>query len=98
MLPNVLLLKASHGSLEIFEGSPVLIYFGSAVEDKIGPIFSPNGPTFAFEVVCDRNNLLDLQIFWRQITKYHKTIAQIHDMATNAAHFDTPVFINNTLH
>ena len=61
MLPNFLPLEASHSSLDIFERSPILITFDSSFEQKIGPIYSPNGPTFGFEVVGDRNNFLDLQ-------------------------------------
>ena len=55
MLPNVLPLEASHSSLDIFERSTVLITFDSSFEQKIGPIYSPNGPTLEFEVVGDRN-------------------------------------------
>ena len=61
ILPNTSPLEASHSSLDIFERSPVLITFDSSFEQKIGPIYSPNGPTLEFEVVGDRNSFLDLQ-------------------------------------
>ena len=67
MLPNILPLEASHSSLDIFERSPVLITFDSSFEQKIGPIYSPNGPTLEFEVVGDRNNFLDLQKIFLEI-------------------------------
>ena len=65
MLHNNLPLEASHSSLDIFERSPVLITFDSSFEQKIGPSYSPNGPTLEFEVVGDRNNFLDPQNFSR---------------------------------
>ena len=67
MLPNVLPLEASHSSLDIFERSPVLITFESSFEQKISPIYSPNGPSLDFEVVGDRNYFLDSQKFFLEI-------------------------------
>ena len=47
MLPNVLPVEASHGSLDLFEGPPVLITFDTSFEQKVGPLYSPNGPNFS---------------------------------------------------
>ena len=100
MLPNILPLEASHSSLDIFERSPVLITFDSSFEQKIGPIYSPNGPTLEFEVVGDRNNFLDLQKIFLEIKCKIKQ-SDGNDLrydATDATQTDTPIFVNNTLH
>ena len=100
MLRNVLPLEASHSSLDNFERSPVLITFDSSFEQKIGPIYSPNGPTLEFEVVGDRNSFLDLQKFFLEI-KCKVTQTDGTDLrydATSAANSDNPIFVNNTLH
>ena len=100
MLPNNLPLKASHSSLDIFEQSPVLITFDSSFEHKIGPIYSPNGPTLEFEVVGDRNNFLDLQKFFLELKCKIKE-SDGNDLrydATDATQTDTPIFANNKIH
>ena len=100
MLPNILPLEASHSSLDIFEQSPVLSTFDSSFEQKIGPIYSPNGPTLEFEVVGDRNNFLDLQKFFLEI-KCKTEQSDGNDLlcdATDATQTDTPIFANDTFH
>ena len=100
MLPNILPLEASHSSRENTERSPNLITFDSSFEQKIGPIYSPNGPTLEFEVVGDRNNFLDLQKVFLEIKCKIKQSDRI-DLrcdATDATQTDTPIFANNTLH
>ena len=99
-MPNILPLETSHSSLDIFERSPVLITFDSSFEQKIGPIYSPNGPTLEFEVVGDRNNFLDLQKIFLEIKCKIKQ-SDGNDLrydATDATQTDTPIFVNNTLH
>ena len=100
MLPNILPLEASHSSLDLFERSPVLITFDSSFEQKIGPVYSPNGPTLEFEVVGDRNNFLDLQKIYLEI-KCKIIQSDGNDLrydATDATLRDSPIFVNNTLH
>ena len=43
MLPNVLPVEASHSSLDILEHPPLLISFNTSFEQKIGPVYAPNG-------------------------------------------------------
>ena len=50
MLPNVLPVEASHSSLDIFERAPLLITFDSSFEQRIGPLYAPNGPTLEYVV------------------------------------------------
>lgn len=100
MLPNVLPVEASHTSLDIFERSPVLITFDSSFEQKVGPTYSPDGPTLEFEIVGDRNNFLDLQRIFLEIKcKILQSDGSIlrYDN-TSAANSDLPIFVNNTLH
>ena len=67
MLPNVLPVEASHSSLDIFERPPLLITFDSSFEQKIGPLYAPNGPTLEFEVTGDRTNFIDLQNIYLEV-------------------------------
>ena len=64
---------------------------------KFSPIYSPNGPTLEFEVVGDRNNILDLQEKFFG-NKLQNDGSDLRYDATNAAQSDAPVFVNNTLH
>ena len=66
MIANLLPLEATHSSLDLFEKPPLLVTFDSAFEQKIGPSYSPTGPTLEFEVIGDRNNFIDLQKYaWK---------------------------------
>ena len=58
MLPRK---ESPHSSLHIFERPPLSITFNTSFEQKIGPVYAPNGPTLEFEVIGDRTNLIDLQ-------------------------------------
>ena len=39
-------METSHTSLDIFERSQLLVNFDGSFEQKIGPLYGPNGPTF----------------------------------------------------
>ena len=66
MLPNVLPVEASNSSLDIFERAPLLITFHSSFEQRIGPLYAPNGPTLELVVTGDRNNLFVCKTFiWK---------------------------------
>ena len=67
MLPNVLPVEASHSSLDIFERPPLRITFGTYFEQKIGPVYAPNGPTLQFEVAGDRTSFIDLQNIYLEV-------------------------------
>ena len=57
MLPS----EAAHSSLDLFDRTPLLVTFDDSFCQKIGPVYSPNGPMLEFEVTGDRNNFIDLQ-------------------------------------
>ena len=57
MLPS----EAAHSSLDLFDRPPLLVTFDDSYCQKIGPVYSPNGPMLEFEVTGDRNNFIDLQ-------------------------------------
>lgn len=100
MLPNVLPVEASHSSLDIFDRPPLLITFDTSFEQKIGPLYAPNGPTLEFEVVGDRTNFIDLQNIYLGIKCkiLQSNGNNLRYDATDAAASDLPVFVNNTLH
>ena len=79
--------------------SSLLVAFQVAFTQKIGPSYSPDGPMLEFEVLGDRNNLIDLQ---RSRLKIVARIVQnngivLRTHATEAAQRDTPCLVNNPL-
>ena len=96
MLPN----EATHSSLDLFERPSLLVAFDSAFEQKIGPIYSPNGPILEFKVVGDRHNFLDLQRVYLElsISIQQQNGADLRFHATNKGDSDEPKFVNNILH
>ena len=100
MLPNNLPFEASHSSLDLFERSPLLINFEASFEQKVGPLYAPNGPTLEFEVTGDRTNFIDLQNIYLEV-KCRILQANGNDLrydAAAAANSDLPCFVNNSLH
>ena len=70
---------------------------------KLGPVYSPNGPMLEFEVAGDRNNFIDLQKIFLEVkckivqssqanSKYDGTAA------ADVTRTDGPYFCNNVLH
>ena len=51
----------THSSLDLFEKPPLLVTFENAFTQNSGPSYSPDCPVLEFEVLGDRNNLIDLQ-------------------------------------
>ena len=100
MLPNVLPVEASHSSLDIFERPPLLITFDSSFEQKVGPLYAPNGPTLEFEVTGDRTNFIDLQNIYLEVKcKISKPDgSNLQYVTGDATQQEKPVFVNNTLH
>ena len=72
MLPTVFPLNSSHGSLDIFELSPVLKTFVSCFDQKFGPIYSTIVATLEFESISGRNSFLYLQIFGKKLQTFTK--------------------------
>ena len=102
MLPS----EATHSSLDLFEKPPLLITFDDSFCQKIGPVYSPNGPMLEFEVTGDRNNFIDLQKIFVEIKCkiIQSTGAPLEYDGTSAAtkaditKTNSPYLANNTLH
>ena len=60
MIANRLPSEATHSSLVLFEKPSLVITFDGKFCQKLGPVYSPNGPMLEFEIACDRNNFIDL--------------------------------------
>ena len=59
--------EATHSSLDLFEKPALLVTFDGSFCQKLGPVYSPNGPMLEFEVAGDRNNFIDLQKIFLEI-------------------------------
>ena len=100
MLPNNLPVEANHSSLDLFEKPSLLVTFDTSFEQKVGPLYAPNGPTLEFERVGDRNNFIDLQNICLEV-KCRILQANGNNLrydTTDASLTDSPCFVNNTLH
>ena len=95
--------EATHKSLDLFEKPALLVTFDGSFCQKVGPVYSPNGPMLEFEVAGDRNNFTNLQKIFLEIKckivqaseadlKYDAGAAA--DVTKTAA----PDFCNNVLH
>ena len=103
MIGNMLPAEAKHSSLDLFEKPALLVKFDGSFCQKLGPVYSPNGPMLEFEVAGDRNNFIDLQKIILEIKckilqssdadlKYENTAA------ADVTKIDAPYFCNNVLH
>ena len=99
MNTNLLPAESTHTTLKLFEKQPLLITFDNAFTQKVVPSYWSDGPILEFEVVGDRNNLIDLQKFLLEI-KCKITRTNDADLRTVAdgANTDPPYFSNNALH
>ena len=91
--------EASNTPLDIFERSRFLIAFDPSIDQKIGFLFSPNGPTLEFEVVGDGTNFIDLRDFYFQVNckVLQSDSNTFHFTTGDAAASDLPIFVNITL-
>ena len=96
MLPN----EATHSSLDLFEKQPLLITFQNAFDQKIGPVYSPNGPMLEFEITGDRNNFVDLQKIYLEIRckVTQSNGADLRYDNTDPTVSDSPLLVNNSLY
>ena len=99
MLPT----EAAHSSLDLFEKPALLETFDGSFCQKLGPVYSPNGPMLEFEVSDDRNNFIELQkIFLKIKCKFVQSSGAYlkHDAGapTDKAKTDAPYFCNSVLH
>lgn len=101
MINNILPLEATHSSLDLFERAALLVAFDRGVEQRYGPVASPNGPTLEFKLVGERFNFIDLQHIEIEVKcvllKANGTDKLDYD-AADATKTDNPVFVNNALH
>ena len=103
MIANLLPSEATHSSLDLFEKPSLLVTFDGSFCQKLGPIYSPNGPMLEFEVAGDRNNFIDLQKIFLEVKCkiVQSSEADLKYDATAAADItktDSPYFCNNVLH
>ena len=103
MIGNMLPTEATHSSLDLFEKPALLVTFDGSFCQKVGPVYSPNGPMLEFEVAGDRNNFIDLQKIFLEI-KCKIVQASEADLkydagaAADITKTDAPYFCNNVLH
>ena len=64
MITNLLPNEATHCSLDLFEKPALFVTLDGSFCQKLGPVYSPDGPMLEFEVTSDRNNFTDLQKFF----------------------------------
>ena len=99
MLPS----EAAHSSLDLFDRPPLLVTFDDSYCQKIGPVYSPNGPMLEFEVTGDRNNFIDLQKIFLEV-KCKVVKADGSNLDYDAGDLNdpdktnSPYLTNNTLH
>ena len=105
MIANLLPTEATHSSLYLFEKQALLVTFDRTFDfcQKLGPIYSPNGPMLEFEVSGDRKNFIDLQktFFEIKCKIVQSSGADLkHDAGapTEIAKTDALYFCNNVLH
>ena len=103
MIANLLPAEATHSSLDLFEKPAFLVTFDGSFCQKMGPVYSPNGPMLEFEVSSERNNFIYLQKIFLEIKcKIVQSSGDDlkHDAGapTDKAKTDAPYFYNNVLH
>ena len=67
MIANLLSTEATHSSLDLFEKPSRLVTFDGSFCQKLGPVYSPNGPMLEFEFAGNRNNFIDLQKIFLEV-------------------------------
>ena len=95
--------EATNSLLDLFEKLALLVTFDGSFCQKLGPVYSPNGPMLEFEVARDRNNFIDLQNFFLEI-KFKIVQSSDADLrydntaAADLTKTNAPYFCNNVLH
>ena len=77
-----------------------MITFENAFNQKIGPVYSPNGPMLEFEITGERNNFVDLRkIFLKTRCKVTQVNgAELRYDNTDASVSNSPFLVNNSLY
>ena len=71
--------------------------------EKVGPVYSPNGPILKFEVAGDRNNFIDLQktfleVKCKIVQSFEANLNYDGTAAADETKTDAPYFCKNVLH
>ena len=103
MIANLLSSEATHSSLDLFEKPSLLVTFDGSFCQKLGPVYSPNGPILEFEVAADRNIFIDIQKIFVEVKCkiFQSSEAYLRydaGAATDVTKTDAPYFCNNVLH
>ena len=64
---NLFSTEETHYSLDLFEKPFFLVTSYGNFYQKLGPVYSPNGPMLEIEVIGDRNNFIDLHKIFLKI-------------------------------
>ena len=103
MIANLLPTEATHSSLDLFTKQALLVTFDGSFCQKLGSVYSPDGPMLEFEVTGDWNNFIDLQ---KNFLEFKCKITQSSGAdlkydagaAAGITKTDAPCFCNNVLH
>ena len=103
MIANLLPSGATRSSLDLFEKLSLIVTFDGSFRKKLGPVYSPNGPMFKFEVAGDRNNLIGLQKIFLEVKckivqSSEADLRYDAGAATDVTKTDAPYFCNIVLH
>ena len=102
MIANLIPSEATHSFLDLFEKPSLLVTFDDSFCQKLGPVYSPNGPMWEFEDAGDRNDIIDLQkIFLEVKCKFVQSseadLRYDAGLTTDVTKTDAPLFCNNVL-
>ena len=97
MIANLLPSEATHISLGLFEKPSLLVTFDGSFCQKLGPVYSPNGPMLEFEVAGDRNNFINLQKIFLEVKCKIVQSSEVDlrydtGAATDVTKTDAPIF------
>ena len=103
MIANLLPTEATHSSLDLFEKPSFLVTFDGSFCQKLGPVYSPNGPMLELEVAGDRNNFIDLQKIFLEVKckivqSSKENLKKDGSAAADVTKTGAPYFCNNVLH
>ena len=103
MIANLLPSEVTHSSLDLVEKPSLLVTFDGSFCQKLGLVYSPNGPMLEFEVVGDRNNFIDLQKIFlevkcKKVQSSEENLKYDGTAAADVTKTDAPYFCNNVLH
>ena len=103
MIANLLPSETTQSSLDLFEKPSLLVTFDGSFCQKLGPVYSPNGPMLEFQVAGDRNNFINLQKIFLEVKckivqSSEADLRYDAGAATDVTKTDAPYFCNNVLH